>query len=184
MTDRGISRRTLALSIISLAAAIPALAAGPSSSFTAPNIVEISPTLVTSGQPRAAPLAGLADAGFNAVISLAPPTVPDAVADEAGIVERQGLSYLNIPIRFDNPTQEDFQAFAAALSALKDRKVLVHCQVNMRASSMVFLYRAVVLRDEPQHAYEAVTKVWSPNGRWKQFIVATLRNHGIGFDPY
>jgi len=54
----------------------------------APNVVAISPTLVTSGQPTAAALAQLGAQGFAAVINLAPPTAPDAVRDEAEIVRR------------------------------------------------------------------------------------------------
>lgn len=70
------------------------------------------------------------------------------------------------------------------MASLRGHKVLVHCQVNMRASSMVFLHRVIVGREEPERAYEAVTQVWSPNGRWRAFIVAMLRNHEIAFDPY
>src|SRR5688572_19886694 len=109
----------------------------------APNLVEISPRLVTSGQPTAEGLARLKAEGFGAVIYLAPPTVPDAVRDEQLIVTKQGLVFVNIPIRFDNPTEADFETFSAVLAALGPRKVLVHCQVNLRASSLVFLYRAI-----------------------------------------
>ena len=78
-------------------------------------------------------LAGLAAQGFGAVIYLAPPTVPDAIAGEAETVRRQGLEFINIPIRFGNPTEADFRSFVAATARLRDRKVLVHCQVNMRS---------------------------------------------------
>lgn len=66
--------------------------------------------------------------------------------------------FINIPIRFDGPTDADFEAFAAALKGLGERKVLVHCQVNLRASSMVFLYRAIVLKEDPKPAYDAVER--------------------------
>jgi protein tyrosine phosphatase (PTP) superfamily phosphohydrolase (DUF442 family) len=151
---------------------------------SAPNLVEITPRLVTSGQPSAEALAGLAAQGFEAVIYLAPPTVSDAVRDEAVIVGRQGLVFVNFPIKFDSPTEQDYDAFAAVLAALSKRKVLVHCQVNMRASSMVFLYRVIAAKEDPAVAYEAVSKVWSPRGPWKLLIVDLLRKHGIDFDPY
>jgi hypothetical protein len=63
--------------------------------------------------------------GSEAVIYLAPPTVSDAVRDEALIVARQGLMFVNIPIKFDNPTEKDFETFTSVLSALATRKVLV-----------------------------------------------------------
>ena len=106
----------------------------------------------------------------------------DAVRDEHLIVARQGLVFINIPIRFDGPTEDDFETFAAALKGLGARKVLVHCQVNFRASSMVFLYRAIVLNEDPKAAYRAVEKVWVPEGPWRRLIEDELHKHHIDFD--
>ena len=150
----------------------------------APNVVAISPRLVTSGQPTASALSRLAAQGFGAVIYLAPPTVPDAVPGEAKIVRKQGLEFINIPIKFGNPTEADFNSFIAAMNGLRERKVLVHCQVNMRASSMTFLYRVVVGHETPEQAYESVARVWSPKGPWKGLLVSQLRKAGIQFEPY
>ena len=160
----------------------PLLALAQPAAPPLPNGVEITPRLVTSGQPSAEALGQLKAQGFEAVIYLAPPTVPDAVRDEHLIVARQGLTFVNIPIRFDNPTEEDFATFASVLRSLGDRKVLVHCQVNMRASSMVFLYRTVHLRQDARGAYEAVTRVWVPQGPWKRLIDTQLAKNGISFE--
>ena len=149
-----------------------------------PNVVVISPRLTTSGQPSAQALAALGALGFEAVIYLAPPNVSDAVRDEAVIVGRQGIVFVNIPIKFDHPTEQDYDAFAAVLGALSNRKVLVHCQVNLRASSMVFLYRAIARKEDPRIAYEAVTGVWAPEGPWKRLIADLLRKHAVNFEPY
>ena len=163
-------------------AAMPSLA--QHSAPFAPNIVEITPRLVTSGQPSEKGLSTLGALGFEAVIYLAPPTVSDAVRDEALIVGRQGLVFVDIPIRFDHPTEQEFETFAAVLDALGTRKVLVHCQVNMRASSLVFLYRVIKRNEDPGRAYDSVAAVWSPEGPWKRLIVELLRKHGVKFDPY
>jgi protein tyrosine phosphatase (PTP) superfamily phosphohydrolase (DUF442 family) len=166
---------------LGLGAATGTLAQAPQ--LVAPNVVALSPRLVTSGQPSADALANLKAQGFEAVIYLAPPTVADAVRDEQLIVARQGLIFVNIPIRFDNPTEADFEAFASVLKGLGNRKVLVHCQINLRASSMAFLYRAIVLKEDPREAYEAVSAVWSPDGPWRRLIELQLRKHAITFDP-
>jgi protein tyrosine phosphatase (PTP) superfamily phosphohydrolase (DUF442 family) len=150
----------------------------------APNVVPISADLVTSGQPTAEALAHLSEQGFGAVIYLAPPTVSDAVPAEADLVRKQGMEFVNIPIPFNKPTSADFQAFVSAMRKFSGRKVLVHCQVNMRASSMTFLYRVVSQGEKPEQAYESVAKVWSPQGPWKDLLVAELRNAGIAFEPY
>jgi protein tyrosine phosphatase (PTP) superfamily phosphohydrolase (DUF442 family) len=148
----------------------------------APNVVPITAKLVTSGQPTAEGLANLKAQGFEAVIYLAPPTVSDAVKDEGLILARQGITYVNIPIRFDNPTESDFQQFAAILKGLGDRKVLVHCQVNMRASSFVFLYRTTVLREDPREAFRSVSRVWTPHGPWRALIEEQLRKNDVKFE--
>jgi len=150
----------------------------------APNVVPISANLVTSGQPTAEALARLSEQGFGAVIYLAPPTVSDAVPAEADMVRKQGMEFVNIPIPFNNPTQADFQAFVATMNRLGSRKVLVHCQVNMRASSMTFLYRVIVRGEKPELAYESVAKVWSPHGPWKDLLVVELSKAGVAFEPY
>lgn len=171
-------RRLLAGALLAAAALPTAQAQG----LAAPNVVEISPRLVTSGQPSAAALGQLKALGFDAVIYLAPATVGDAVRDEQLIVTRQGLVFVNIPIRFDNPTEADFEAFAGVLGALAGRKVLVHCQINMRASAMVFLYRSVVLKEPPQQAQETMARVWSPDGPWRALLQGQLRKHGIAYE--
>jgi len=48
----------------------------------------------------------------------------------------------------------------------------------------VFLYRAIVAREDADRAYEAVARVWSPSGPWKELIVGELRRAGIAFEPY
>ncbi|WIT12619.1 protein tyrosine phosphatase family protein [Paucibacter sediminis] len=149
-----------------------------------PNLVALSEQLVTSGQPSADWLATLGAQGFDAVIYLAPPTVGDAVREEPLIVARQGLVFINIPVRFDAPSARDFETFAAQLGALKGRKVLVHCQVNMRASTLSFLYRTVVEKAEPRQAYEQVARIWTPSGPWKTLMLDQLRQHQINFDPF
>jgi protein tyrosine phosphatase (PTP) superfamily phosphohydrolase (DUF442 family) len=177
----GVGRRSL-LACAGLLACTRAMAAAPA--LDAPNVVVISPLLVTSGQPTAASLGTLKAQGFEADIYLAPPTVPDAVRDEQAIVEGQGLSYVNIPIPFGDPAEGHYEAFAAAMARFAGRKVLVHCQVNMRASSLVFLHRVIAGHEPPDKAYESVAKVWSPRGPWKTLIEKLLRRNGIGFEPY
>jgi protein tyrosine phosphatase (PTP) superfamily phosphohydrolase (DUF442 family) len=158
--------------------------AAKAAQLSAPNVVEISAKLVTAGQPSAEALAGLAAQGFEADIYLAPPTVSDAVHDEAVIVAKQGLVFVNIPINFSNPTEKDYETFAGVMKGLGNRKVLVHCQVDLRASSMVFLYRVIAGKEDPHVAYKAVAQVWSPEGPWKRLILEVLKKHNVDFEPY
>jgi protein tyrosine phosphatase (PTP) superfamily phosphohydrolase (DUF442 family) len=162
-----------------LALALPALAhEGPT-----PNRVDISPALTTSGQPTKAFLETLKSEGFEVVVYLAPPTVQDAIADEPKIVGRQGLVFVNIPMDFSKPTAADFDAFTKVMRAFEGRKVFVHCQMNFRASSMVFLHRAITLKEPPGPAWQSVQKAWVPDGVWKRYIVDMLRANRVEFEP-
>lgn len=158
-----------------------AVPAQKSEEFQAPNVVTISKKLVTAGQPTEASLAGLSGHGFQAVIYLAPSTVPDAVSKEPEIVRGQGIEFVNIPVVFSNPTEADFKSFTEAMNRFKDRKVLVHCQVNRRASAMTFLYRVIEGKENPTEAYKDVQKIWTPKDHWKEFMNTQLAKAGISF---
>lgn len=171
--------RLVPAAILSLLVASPAAAR-----LDAPNVVPITEGLTTAGQPTATSLATLKGEGYGAVIYLAPPGVRDAVEEEPKLVRGQGLVFVHIPIRFDGPTPADFDALAAALAQAAGSKVLVHCQANLRASSMVFLHRVIVGKEPADKAYDSVARVWSPNPVWKAYIVSMLRRHGNDFEPY
>ncbi len=175
-------RRTCACLMFALCIVAPFDARAQATRLAAPNVVVISEQLVTSGQPSAAALASLKALGFDAVIYLAPATVSDAVRDEHKIVTGQGLIFINLPVQFDEPSASDFETFAALLKGLGNRRVLVHCQINLRASSFVFLYRVLSLGDPPRRAYDALSSVWVPHGPWRRLIESELRSHHIDFE--
>ncbi len=150
----------------------------------APNVVPITPTWLTSGQPTAAALAGLSQRGIKSVIYLAPPTVSSAVKEEPALLETQGIAYHNIPIPFGAPEPKHFEAFVAAMRQFEKQSLLVHCEVNMRASCMTFLYRVITLKVPVDTAYESVTKVWTPRFAWKPYVESMLAKNGIKFEVY
>ena len=178
-------RRSLwAACLLAAALAWPGAQAKPDA--TAPagpvNRVDIDALLSTSGQPSRDYLATLKGQGFEAVVSLVPTGAPEAVADEGEILSRQGLSYVHLPIAFGQPTDADVAQVFAALRALDGRRVLLHCELNFRASSMAFLWRVIERHQDPALAYEALTRVWAPNGAWRRLIEGQLRQHQIAFE--
>lgn len=149
---------------------------------TPPNVVEINPALTTAGQPSAFWLSTLKVRGYESVINLAPLDTGETAKDEAQIVEQQGLSYVHIPIELNQPVKRDLDRFAAAMLSAGHRKILVYCQINQRSSSMVFLYRVIYGKEDPQVAAEALCTAWVPSGVWKHFIEEQLKENGIAFD--
>jgi len=85
-------------------------------------------------------------------------------------------------VRHEDLTTEQKAAAQAFLEAVmranKDRSVFVHCQVNLRGSSFVFLYRVIHEGADVRESLAKLTGVWSPDPVWKRFIEETLALHG------
>jgi protein tyrosine phosphatase (PTP) superfamily phosphohydrolase (DUF442 family) len=148
------------------------------------NFVAVTERIHTAGQPTATQLGMLKDQGYGLVINLAPPASSRYIADEGMLVARAGISYLNIPVDFRNPRYEEFEMFSNMLKASASLRVLVHCQVNKRASAFTFLYRVVHEGVVPNRAWESVSAVWVPDERWAEFIRSVLKRHQIDYDPF
>lgn len=126
--------------------------------------------LTSSGQPSEDQLADLRALGVEHVINLALHSHERALPDEAASVAALGMVYTHIPVAFDAPTEEDFTRFCAAMDAIGEATVHVHCIVNARVSAFLYRYRRDVLGlDEPQARAEMET-VWQPGGVWAAFI--------------
>jgi protein tyrosine phosphatase (PTP) superfamily phosphohydrolase (DUF442 family) len=145
------------------------------------NYVAATERLHTAGQPDAAMLATLAEQGFELVVNLAPPNNQGAVPDEGKLVAEDGPTYVNIPVNWQKPTYEDFELFSAVMNGARNRKVLVHCQLNMRASAFTFLYRVVHEHVPPAEAMKALSAVWIPRDQWAAFTADVLARNNIDF---
>jgi protein tyrosine phosphatase (PTP) superfamily phosphohydrolase (DUF442 family) len=160
----------------------PAVAtAAPAESPLAVNYRAVTERIHTAGQPDATTLATLGARGFGLVVNLAPPSNPGAVPDEGKLVSERGAAYVNIPVNWQKPTDADFEFFRAVMKAGADRKVLVHCQMNYRASAFTFLYRVIEERVPPAEAYAAMRQVWRPRDQWATFVQSTLERYRVAF---
>ena len=125
--------------------------------------------ITTSGQPTEVELATIRDLGVAHVINLALHTHEKALADEAATVTGLGMSYTHIPVEFDAPTEADFERFGAAMAAIGNDPVHVHCIVNARVTAFLYRYRRDVL-DQGEDARAFMDSVWRPGGVWAAFI--------------
>jgi protein tyrosine phosphatase (PTP) superfamily phosphohydrolase (DUF442 family) len=67
--------------------------------------------ITTSGQLTEAQLAEIRDLGIRHIVNLGLHTHEKALPDEAATVDRLGMTYIHIPVDFQNPTEQDFQQF-------------------------------------------------------------------------
>ncbi len=142
------------------------------------NLVKWRSGLTSSAQPDADYLSRAKLLGYEMVVNLAPPQSQGSLDQEAGIVGRQGLVYVNIPVNFGAPTAEDFRVFSEIMKLATKKQVLVHCQVNLRGSAFTFLYRVIHEGAMTEEALQKLLGVWSPDPVWKKFIESTLATHG------
>ena len=156
------------LALVALGACYPAVQAQELPDIV--NYRELSTKLATAGQPSSAQFAALRDAGFERVINLAFSGDRNAVANEDRLVRELGMEYIHIPVVWTSPTASDFEHFAAIMEQAPDKKTLLHCQLNMRASAFAFVYR-VLYEDVPiATARAAMNEIWEPDDAWRELI--------------
>lgn len=134
------------------------------------NYLPISTQLATSGQPTTNQFSAIQSAGYSIIINLAPANVENALPNEAAVVASLGMNYINIPVNFSNPSQQDFEKFVSLLQRHSHQKIWVHCAANMRVSCFIFKYRTAILGTNQNHAQADLRKIWQPNAVWKRFI--------------
>ncbi len=136
------------------------------------NFRPLTERLLSSGMPTAEQVADLAHAGVELVINLAPFDPERDLADEASLVKSAGMDYLNIPVEWDAPRAQDLETFMRAMDGNRQRKVLVHCRANYRATGFVALYRILRLGWRPEDAFKDLLPIWNPEEYpvWQKFI--------------
>ena len=133
--------------------------------YKVPNLFE------TSGQPNNKQLLSIANSGYEAVINLAPnTTIEGRIVNEEDILKSNNITYIHIPVDFNNPLDEDFNKFVAALEENKHKKIWVHCAANMRVSAFVFKYRRDVLGLSQKNIEQDLKAIWIPNKAWSFFL--------------
>ena len=132
------------------------------------NYHRVNDQLVTGGHLLDGGAAALQDQGVNVVINLR----DDAPADEQKRFADLGIEWINIPIEWRDPKEEDFDRFVEVMSEHQDDHVLVQCAANYRASALTYLYRVVVENVPEEEAAEDMLAVWDPDeyDTWREYI--------------
>src|SRR5262249_22234359 len=108
--------------------------------------------------------------GYDAVVNLGLLDPRYCLPDEAGLAALLGLAYRHIPVVFDAPAPEDFDAFVRAMDELADRKVFVHCAANFRVTSFIALYGERRLGWSREQADAHARTFWPLNDTWLDFL--------------
>ena len=126
--------------------------------------------ITLSGQPTEEQLVEIKNLGVTHIINLGPHHNKGALEDEAKSISSLGMTYVFIPVEFDNPTDEDFQAFCNALESLKNNQIHVHCIYNARVTAFFYRYAKSGLGGSQADAFAMMEGIWRPGNDWAKFI--------------
>ncbi len=132
----------------------------------------ITDRITTSGQPVVAEFPEIAGSGHQVVVNLAMPEHEKSIANEGEIVSALGMTYLHIPVPFDDPREEQYELFCDCMDALIDKRVWVHCIVNARVSAFLFRYLQTHRGFSASQAKTPVLEAWLPrmDRVWSDFV--------------
>lgn len=144
------------------------------------NFIDLADGTGLAGMPTREQCGDVAQAGFAAVINLAPENDARALADEAATWADLGLSYRNIPVPWTAPEASHLDEFSTAMDALAGEKVFVHCMANMRVTAFYALY-AMSRQGWPRdRAQGLIDRIWAAvpgytmDQTWHAFITAGM----------
>ena len=138
------------------------------------NYLKLTDSIATAGQPSEAQLAEVAQAGYQLVVNLAMANAEGSHPDERTTVEIHGMEYVHIPVVWGNPTMRNLEDFCDVIDANQGKKIFAHCAANKRVSAFMALYRIRRLGWQPEQAFRDMQRIWTPEGWWRDFILAAL----------
>ncbi len=130
----------------------------------------VSEQLASSGMLDLAQYEHIKAYGFKHVINL----IPGNQLKERKHVQSLGMSYQQIPVDWNHPSATDFAEFSQLMQSYGNDKVYVHCEMNMRASAFVYLYRIMHQGVSETEAKKDLLHIWQPQGTWQQFLQQIL----------
>ena len=140
------------------------------------NYVKINELISTSGQPKIGELELIANEGFEVVINLAVPTTSNALENEDKIVSSLNMSYIHIPVDFENPKISDLKLFLNILQALGANKVWIHCAKNYRVSAFMYVYHKYILHTPFEQIDLSIFDMWQPSLAWQELMKVQLED--------
>jgi protein tyrosine phosphatase (PTP) superfamily phosphohydrolase (DUF442 family) len=103
------------------------------------NACQVSPGVVTGGQPSADDLERFHAAGGTSVLDLRDPMEPRPL-DEPAVAADLGLEYVNIPVNSGSLTDQTLERVLDVLRSAGDRTIFVHCGSGSRVGGALLPY--------------------------------------------
>ncbi len=140
------------------------------------NFIKINELISTSGQPKIEEFEFIAKEGFEVIINLALNTSSNAFENEDKIVSSLNMSYIHIPVDFENPRISDLKLFLNILQALGANKVWIHCAKNYRVSAFMYVYHKYILHTPFEEIDLSIFEKWQPSLVWQELMKVQLED--------
>ncbi|PHO10208.1 hypothetical protein CPG37_05925 [Malaciobacter canalis] len=134
------------------------------------NYIKINENISTSGQPTEDELKMIANNDFKVVINLALCDSSLALENEDKIVSDLGLTYIHIPVDFQNPELENLKIFLNILNGFVNEKVWIHCSKNYRVTSFMYVFHKYFLKTPFEQIDLSMFDFWTPNTQWQELM--------------
>ena len=102
---------------------------------------KVSDEITVTGQLSAPQLKEAHEEGFHSMLNLRAPEEEGFPADEKEQAEAAGLTYVNIPVRKTEISDDLTTRVLSAIDRLP-KPALIHCATGMRAGAMAFMHMA------------------------------------------
>jgi protein tyrosine phosphatase (PTP) superfamily phosphohydrolase (DUF442 family) len=143
------------------------------------NACQILPTVITGGQPNAAQLRALKEAGGGIVLDLRVPMEPRPV-DESTLVRELGMEYVNVPVRAGSLDDATLERILAVLRGAGDRTVFFHCGSGNRVGGALLPYFILDQAMEEQDAVDQAMRVGLRSAEMMEWGLDYARRHKGG----
>ena len=123
--------------------------------------------LFSSAQPSIEQLQQIKEYGCNTIINLATSKSENYLTQQDQICLDLGLNYIHIPISWEIPSTEQCLFILDLIDHLVQNQIVwIHCDKNMRVSSLIYLYRQFYMGMDLAAAQEQLHQIWEPNATW------------------
>ncbi len=140
------------------------------------NACQVTPNIVSGGQPNADQIAAFKKAGGGVVLDLRDPMEQRPI-DEPATVTAAGLEYVNIPIVSGNVTAQHIDRILAVLRANKEKQILFHCASANRVGGALIPYLMLDLGMEEEDATELAMRVGLRSAEYLQVALEYVANY-------
>ncbi len=138
------------------------------------NYIKINELISTSGQPKPEEFEYIANEGFEVIINLAVSCSSNALENEDKIVTNLNMTYIHIPVNFENPNLSDLKLFLTILQSLEANKVWIHCAKNYRVSAFMYVYHKYVLHTPFEQIDLSIFEDWQPSLAWQELMKVSI----------